>query len=206
MKEPRRICHRSSFRGGLFRQRRGYLRAMLAPVIVAAVAFGADIPCRAGLIIEAPNLTVTPGSSGSFDVLITSTGGAFSVAGDDIELTLTGLSSVSFTGISIDTVTPYIYGRSRQLFPGLRLLSTYRPMMSKESTSWSRAVPRRSARVLPSACWMCSTRLLLTRLAVVSAPSGSARIRFCRTPPARPSRSRLRVDRSPLPRFPSPRR
>ncbi len=83
---------------------------MLAPVIVAAVAFGADTPCRAGLIIEAPNLTVSPGSAGSFDVLITSTGGAFSVAGDDIELTLTGLSSVTFTGISVATVTPYIYG------------------------------------------------------------------------------------------------
>ncbi len=85
---------------------------MLAPAIVAMVAVGVEAPCRADLVIEATNLTVTPGSSGSFDVLITSTGGTFSVAADDIELTLSGLSSVSFTNISINTITPYIYGAS----------------------------------------------------------------------------------------------
>ena len=57
-------------------------------------------------MIEAPELTVAPGSSGSFDVLITSTGGTFNVASDIVELSLIGLSGVSFTGVSIDTVTP----------------------------------------------------------------------------------------------------
>jgi PEP-CTERM motif len=89
-----------------------HLRAMLAPVIVAAVTLGSGAPCRADLVISAPNLTVDPGSSGSFDVLITSNGGTFYVAADDIELTLSGLSTVSFTNISINTATPYIYGSS----------------------------------------------------------------------------------------------
>ena len=60
-------------------------RFVLATVVGAGLGVGA--PCRADLVIKAPNLTVAPGSSGSFDVLITSTGGTFSVAGDDIELT-----------------------------------------------------------------------------------------------------------------------
>ncbi len=83
---------------------------MLAPAIVATIALGFGASCRADLVIEAPNLTVNPGSSGSFDVLITSTGGSFNVASDTVELSLTGLSSVSFTNVSIATATPYIYG------------------------------------------------------------------------------------------------
>jgi hypothetical protein len=102
-----RLCSR--VRAGLSFILRGRLRALLA-LATAAAALGIDAPCRANLVIEAPSITVAPGSSGSFDVLITSTGGTFSVAADDIELTLAGLSTVSFTGISIATVTPYIYG------------------------------------------------------------------------------------------------
>ena len=79
-------------------------------VLALAVALGLDASCQAGLVIEAPNIAVAPGSSGSFDVLITSTGGSFEVASDTVELSLTGLSSVSFTGVSIATATPYIYG------------------------------------------------------------------------------------------------
>lgn len=89
---------------------RRHLRAAVALPITLAVALGTGAPCRAGLVIEAPTITAAPGSSGSFDVLITSTGGTFSVAADDVELSLTGLSGVSFTGVSIATATPYIYG------------------------------------------------------------------------------------------------
>jgi hypothetical protein len=108
MKKRNPICLFSRLRADWFLLRRGYLGG----VLVVAAALGLGAPCRADLVIEAPNLTVAPGSSGSFDVLIESTGGTFSVAGDDIELTLSGLNSVSFTGISINTVTPYIYGTS----------------------------------------------------------------------------------------------
>jgi hypothetical protein len=110
MKERNPICLSSRPRADWFLLRRGHLRGVLVLATVVAAALGVGAPCRADLVIEAPNLTVTPGSTGSFDVLIASTGGTFSVAADDIELDLSGLSSVSFTGISINTVTPYIYG------------------------------------------------------------------------------------------------
>ena len=83
---------------------------MLALPILVSVALGIDAPCRAALVIQAPNVTVASGSSGSFDVLITSTGGSFNVASDIVELSLTGLSGVSFDSVSIATSTPYIYG------------------------------------------------------------------------------------------------
>jgi hypothetical protein len=86
------------------------LRGLLAALIVVAAALGTGASCRAELVIVAPNVSVAPGSSGEFDVLITSTGGSFNVASDTVELSLTGLSGVSFTGVSIATVTPYIYG------------------------------------------------------------------------------------------------
>jgi hypothetical protein len=90
--------------------RRRDLRFVLSLPIVVAITLATSAPCRAGLVVEAPNVTVAPGSSGSFDVLITSTGGTFNVASDTVELSLLGLSGVTFTGVSIDTVTPYIYG------------------------------------------------------------------------------------------------
>jgi hypothetical protein len=86
------------------------LRGLLTALVVVAAALGSGGSCRADLVITAPNVPVAPGSSGSFDVLITSTGGTFNVASDTVELSLLGLSGVTFTGVSIDTVTPYIYG------------------------------------------------------------------------------------------------
>jgi hypothetical protein len=106
MKKPLPICLSSLPRAGLILVRPGHLRAMLALVI----ALGIDASCEAGLVVEAPNITVAPGSSGSFDLLITSTGGTFEVASDTVELSLTGLSNVSFTNVSINTAVPYIYG------------------------------------------------------------------------------------------------
>jgi hypothetical protein len=86
--------------------------------MIMAVTLGIDAPCRADLVIEAPNVSVAPGSSGSFDVLITSTGGSFSVASDTIELALNGLNGVSFTGVSIATAAPYIYGANSATLQG----------------------------------------------------------------------------------------
>jgi hypothetical protein len=90
--------------------RPGHPRTAVALAIALAAASWAAPACRADLVIEAPDVTLAPGSSGSFDVLITSTGGSFDVASDTVELTLSGLSGVSFTGASIATITPYIYG------------------------------------------------------------------------------------------------
>jgi hypothetical protein len=97
-------------RAGLILNHRRRLRGTLASLIVFLGAVATDAQCRADLVLLAPNLIVAPGSSGSFDVLVTSTGGTFAVASDIVELSLTGLSGVSFTGVSIATVTPYIYG------------------------------------------------------------------------------------------------
>jgi hypothetical protein len=106
MKKPLPICLCSLPRAGLILVRREHLRAVLALVIV----LGIDASCHAGLVVEAPNITAAPGSSGSFDLIITSTGGSFAVASDTVELSLTGLSNVSFTNVSINTTAPYIYG------------------------------------------------------------------------------------------------
>ena len=79
-----------------------------------AVAFGTAAPCRADLIIQAPTVTTAPGSTGSFDVLIENTnptgGQSYQLYADVIELSLTGLSGVAFTGVSIATLSaPYVY-------------------------------------------------------------------------------------------------
>jgi hypothetical protein len=86
-------------------------RAALALAIGLVAAAWTGAPCRADLVIAAPDVTAAPGSSGSFDVLIFSTGGTFDVAGDTIELTLTGLAGVTFTGVLPQANPPnsYIY-------------------------------------------------------------------------------------------------
>jgi hypothetical protein len=110
MENRETVCLSSRVRVDLNLVRGSYLRSLLAALVVVAAALGSGASCRADLVITAPNVPVAPGSSGSFDVLITSTGGTFNVASDTVELSLLGLSGVTFTGVSIDTVTPYIYG------------------------------------------------------------------------------------------------
>ncbi len=80
---------------------------------LAAAFLGSGTACRgAGLLISVPNVTATPGSSGSFDVTITNTTGgtSYNIASDIVELSLTGPSGVNFTGVSIATADTYIYG------------------------------------------------------------------------------------------------
>jgi hypothetical protein len=110
MENRETVCASSRVRVDLNLVRGSCLRSLLAALVVVAAALGSGASCRADLVITAPNVAVAPGSSGSFDVLITSTGGTFNVASDTVELSLLGLSGVTFTGVSIDTVTPYIYG------------------------------------------------------------------------------------------------
>ena len=87
------------------------------------MSLGVASPCRAGgLVIEAPNLTVTPGSSGSFDVLLVNTnaagGASYGVSLDGLDLALSGPAGVSFTDVTINTTVPYIYSTSSTTLPG----------------------------------------------------------------------------------------
>jgi len=96
--------------------------ARLLPVLLA-MSLGPALTCRAGgLVIEAPNLTVSPGSSGSFDVLLINTDPAgtagYPVSLDSLELALAGPAGVAFTDVSINTVVPYIYTVSATTLPG----------------------------------------------------------------------------------------
>jgi hypothetical protein len=91
------------------------LRLALSVAMVLAAILGPAVSCCvAGLVIEAPNLgAVAPGSSGSFDLLLMNTnalgGASYDVAADSFGLSLVGPLSVTFTGVSINTVVPYIY-------------------------------------------------------------------------------------------------
>jgi len=98
-------------------------RLALAAALVLAAALGRDVPCRAGLLIEAPSLSATPGSSSSFDLLLVNTNPAgaasYNVAADSFELSLSGPLGVTFTDVSISTiVAPYIYVTSGTTVPG----------------------------------------------------------------------------------------
>ncbi len=93
-------------------------------LVVLAIGFGPAASCRAaGLVIEAPTLTnVAPGSSGSFDVLLIDTdpsgSPAYNVAGDSLNLALTGSAGFSFTNVTINTFVSYIYSVSATTLPG----------------------------------------------------------------------------------------
>jgi hypothetical protein len=92
--------------------------------LVLTATLGPAAPCRAaGLVLEAPNLIVAAGSSGSFDVLLVNTnpagGASFDVAADSLGLALVGPLSVTFTEVSINTVAaPYIFVTSGTTVPG----------------------------------------------------------------------------------------
>ncbi len=86
-------------------------------VVLAAIVGGA-VPCSAGgLAIEAPNnLPATPGSSGSFDLLLMNTnltgGTSYEVSSDQFVLSLSGPLGIAFTGVTIATdpvAAPYIF-------------------------------------------------------------------------------------------------
>ena len=103
---------------GQWQTRRGarpYWRVAGTVLTAAVIGLAAGGVCRAdGLVISAPDVTATPGSGGSFDVIITNTnstmgGASYQVASDNVDLTLTGPSGVNFTSVSIATTDTYIY-------------------------------------------------------------------------------------------------
>ena len=91
--------------------------------ILLATCAGPAVSCRAaGLVIQAPDLMVTPGSSGSFDVLLTNTnaagGASYGVSLDSLDLALSGSPGIAFTNVTINTIVPYIYTVSATTLPG----------------------------------------------------------------------------------------
>jgi hypothetical protein len=101
------------------------------PVVVAAAILAVGLalasPCRADLVISAPDITATAGSSGSFLVIITDTGPmSYSVKSDSFQLALTaGQTDVTFTSA---TTSPsnYIYTNSvANVFSGGSIDSKY---------------------------------------------------------------------------------
>jgi hypothetical protein len=100
-------------------------------VALAAIVGGA-MPCSAGgLVIEAPTLPATPGSSGSFDLLLMNTnltgGASYDVSSDQFVLSLSGPLGITFTAVSIATdpvAAPYIFVSSGTTQPGGPPLST----------------------------------------------------------------------------------
>jgi hypothetical protein len=86
----------------------------MAVAVILLAVLGRAVPCHAeGLVIQAPDVTATAGSHGSFDVLLLNTnpvgGASFDVAADSFQLSLSGPLSVTFTDVSINTVVPYVY-------------------------------------------------------------------------------------------------
>ncbi len=98
----------------------------LVIAVALATIVGGSVPCSAGgLVIEAPNLTATPGSSGSFDLLLMNTnltgGASYEVSSDQFVMSLSGPLGIAFTAVSIatDPVTaPYIFVSSGTTQPG----------------------------------------------------------------------------------------
>jgi hypothetical protein len=87
---------------------------VLATVLVAV--FTAAQSSQAGLIFEAPTVSVGPGDSGSFDVTVFNNnpagGGSYQVAADSLELFLSGPAGAKFTGVDISTTVPYLFAVS----------------------------------------------------------------------------------------------
>jgi hypothetical protein len=102
--------------------------------VLASALWGVTPCCTAGLVIEAPNLAVTPGSSSAFDVLLVDTDPAdtagYNVASDSLQLNLSGSAgtSIQFTSATIHTVSaPYIFKQSLDGNNGIPLFTNTLP-------------------------------------------------------------------------------
>ncbi len=86
--------------------------SMACAAFIFAVFAAADNG-HAGIIIEAPSIVATPGSSGSFDVTIhndNAMGGAsFKIGGFSLGLSLSGAPGVNFTAVDILTSIGYVF-------------------------------------------------------------------------------------------------
>jgi PEP-CTERM motif len=86
--------------------------ALLIPVVGAR---GSAVP----LLFSAPTLSAAPGSSGSFDLLVTANSNV-DLAGESVELGISG-SGVEFTATDANTALPYVFTPSFDLDNGFTL-------------------------------------------------------------------------------------
>jgi hypothetical protein len=75
-------------------------------LLLTALARGlAPSAASAAAIIEAGSTSAAAGRTGSFDILLTSTGGSFNVSAFSVELSVPSSSGVTFTGAGTGTTT-----------------------------------------------------------------------------------------------------
>jgi hypothetical protein len=88
-------------------------RFQISAVTLTLTLFGIAGAGRADLVLSAPTLSVSPGSSGAFDLLITNTnptgGASYFLAADTLELLQTGASGINFTEVNTATAIPYVF-------------------------------------------------------------------------------------------------
>src|SRR5689334_9653130 len=89
-------------------------RSLRRAALAMAVVLGTALPSRGDLEVVAPVVSITPGTSGAFDILIENTnaagGASYDVSSETIQLELGGgISGLSFTDVTINTVTPYVF-------------------------------------------------------------------------------------------------
>jgi hypothetical protein len=104
--------------------RRCWFTAIALVVLIASQ--GAVAPCRAaGLVIEALNFVVLPGSSGSFDVVLINTnatgGPSYDVAADSLDISLAAPAGFTITDVNMGTSANYIFTESIDANFGLPL-------------------------------------------------------------------------------------
>lgn len=84
-----------------------------APAVLAIVVLLLSVPAKADIVLTLESVTGAPGSTGTFDVLLSNTGpAAQNIAGFNFELT-TADTNVTFTDVTTATTTaPYIFPTS----------------------------------------------------------------------------------------------
>ncbi len=147
-------------------------------VALAAIAGGAVPGFAGGLVIEAPNLTVAAGSSGSFDLLLVNTnpigGTSYEVSSDQFVLFAVGAGWASHSRVSRSTrsAAPYIFVTSGTTLPGGP------PLSADTFPNTSFTADRRRVR----AAWVTERWIRATPSDSLTCPIRSvARLRLART-------------------------
>ena len=88
-----------------------FARRWVVAVAVAVAALLSSAPARASLILNVSSVSVASGTTGaSFDVTLTNTGPSASPAIGAFSFSLTTSTQINFTGVTISTSAPYIFG------------------------------------------------------------------------------------------------
>jgi hypothetical protein len=92
----------------------------MAATLLPLAALGLGVspgPAGAAAIIAVGSSTAAAGQTGSFDVVLTSTGGSFNVSAFSVELSVPASSGITFTGASVSTTTAGYLFSTLQLPP-----------------------------------------------------------------------------------------